>query len=171
MIQRNKTSVIIFIFVNLLMAFEFIYFYPLLPDKMATHFNFSGNADGWAGKTPFFMIFVFIYFISIGSMLLLSFFINKIPNSMINLPNKDKLLAPERREVTLSYISKFLIDLASLTALLFIFLNYFVFVTNINNKHSLPLNAMYVVGLFVILVFILVYKMFIRLKDSKLKGI
>lgn len=165
MLSRNRIPVLIFIFINIILLFEFVYFYPLLPEKMASHFNFSGNADSWSDKNTFFIIFICIYFVSVGLIFLLSLLLPKFPNSMINMPNKEKLLSPERREITLSYISGFLINICSLVALLFVVINYFAFDVNIHRRAGLPVNVIFIVVAFVVLINVFMFRMLKKLKS------
>ncbi|HVK06735.1 MAG TPA: DUF1648 domain-containing protein, partial [Armatimonadaceae bacterium] len=70
------------------------YFYPLLPERVASHFGPDGRADGWTAKDAFIGV-------SVGTILFLSVFMSalsaliaRIPDEAINLPNKEYWLAP-----------------------------------------------------------------------------
>ncbi|MBB6051083.1 DUF1648 domain-containing protein [Armatimonas rosea] len=78
------------------------YYYSALPEKMASHFGPSGQADGWMSKTSF-MIF-YLALVSIFSLMWIGIgaILKKTPNDMINLPNKEYWLAPERWEQTIA---------------------------------------------------------------------
>lgn len=39
-----------------------IHYYPILPDRMPSHFNIQGKVDGWTGKNTFFLMW-WAYFI------------------------------------------------------------------------------------------------------------
>jgi uncharacterized membrane protein len=79
--------------------------YSYIPARMAIHFNASGAADGWGYKQQFFIF----YGVMVGVMSLLFWglplIIRLVPASMINLPNKEYWLAPERKELTLARLS------------------------------------------------------------------
>jgi uncharacterized membrane protein len=75
-----------------------------LPDRIATHFNFNGQPDGWASRGSY-MSFI----ISFGTGLTLfivfvGFVLRFAPNESISLPNREYWLAPERRAETKTYI-------------------------------------------------------------------
>ena len=113
-----KAVRIIFIFAIILAVAEGLYFYPLLPDRIAVHFNAAVTANGWGSKTGFFQMFgVVIVLIAIlfGGFGLL---IRLIPDALINLPNKDYWLAPERREETRDRIAGQLLIMGTMTMLL-----------------------------------------------------
>lgn len=77
-------------------------FYPRLPDVMATHFAFSGEADGWSSKGSF----VLTYGVAEALFLLLGFgippLLRRIPSQFVNIPNRREWLSPPHRERTLA---------------------------------------------------------------------
>lgn len=88
-----------------------IYFwsmYAQLPDVVASHFNARGVANGWQPKSVFFEFFAgavaIVSFLTFGVPALIS----KLPTPMINLPNKEYWLAPERRQETLAFLNGYL---------------------------------------------------------------
>lgn len=83
-----------------------LYYYPRLPDRVASHFGASGAPNGWMGKG----VFVGFY---VGLIALLGFLLAKtagglagMADSRVNIPNKEYWLAPERREESLGFISR-----------------------------------------------------------------
>lgn len=77
------------------------WWYPRLPAQVPTHFGPNGLPDGWSTPTQMIVVFVGLQFISAGSLALVAIALKFIPNSMINIPNRQYWLAPERREATL----------------------------------------------------------------------
>jgi uncharacterized membrane protein len=75
---------------------QFTYYYPRLPEMVASHFDGEGRPNGCMPKNEFFKMFAVITALIIGIFLLLPKLIKRVPPSMINLPNKDYWLAPER---------------------------------------------------------------------------
>ena len=61
MIKNNKRTLIITSIVTLLPILIGIFLWEALPDKVATHWNFKGEADGWSSKA--FAVFFFPSFI------------------------------------------------------------------------------------------------------------
>jgi hypothetical protein len=87
-----------------------------LPERVATHFNLEGRADGWMTRakhrqfslaagvgSPLFVVGVFALIRLMGG-------------AGLNVPNKQFWLAPERRDETFGYIERRGIWLAVLTA-------------------------------------------------------
>lgn len=97
------------IFFSLLAAgvLQCVHDFPLLPERMASHFAASGSANGWMTKPQFFLV----YGVVILPALALEFWvprrIARTSGDRLNLPNKEYWLAPERRADTFAYFESF----------------------------------------------------------------
>ena len=105
--------------------------YPSLPDPMAAHFDGSGKADGYQGKRAFFTLYGVMLAVMVGTFVGLAFLIPRMPASLINLPNKDVHLAPERREETLAEISAFLVWMGVATVAFLVWVLHLTFQANL----------------------------------------
>ncbi len=114
----RKISLIVFIVLLLLCIAQVTYYYPLLPDRVASHFGASGRPDAWSSKESFvkiyFIVVVFIVLLFPGIGLML----RKIPTSLMNLPNKDYWLSPERSQDTIDVLSRQFLWFGSATLML-----------------------------------------------------
>jgi uncharacterized membrane protein len=114
----RKISGMVFIILLMLCIAHAAYYYPLLPDKVASHFGASGRPDAWASKE----FFLKIYLIAVAFVAVLfpatGFLVSKIPNNFINLPNKDYWLSPERRQVTVDFLLRQFLWFGSATLML-----------------------------------------------------
>ena len=114
----RKISLIVFIILLVLCIAHAAYYYPLLPDRVASHFGASGRPDAWSDKGSFVNIylsvvaFIAVLFLGIGLLL------RKIPTFLINLLNKDYWLSPERRQETIDVLSRQFLWFGSATLLL-----------------------------------------------------
>jgi uncharacterized membrane protein len=88
----------------LLAVLQAAFYYPQLPDTVASHFGADGEANGWSPKQTFFVVYFFALALVVGIFLLLPVLYRRLPASMINLPNKDYWLAPGRKEKTLLFL-------------------------------------------------------------------
>lgn len=79
---------------------QLIYYYPQLPERIASHFGVGGEPDGWMSKTAFYSFEIGLLVFVLGLFFCITRFLPKMPKELINLPNKDYWLAPERREKT-----------------------------------------------------------------------
>ena len=150
---RLPRSIYIFlVLVGLLMA---AYYYPRMPERMASHFAGDGRPNGWQPREAFFLIML----VSSASSALVAFFapwrIASQPNARINLPNRDYWLAPERRQHTMNYFSAFMAWFGC--AILFVLISgtFLCFQANLAPDHDFNSPALIVV-LVAFLLFLLV---------------
>ena len=91
---------------------------PFLPPQIATHFDSQGRADGFGGRWSFAALFGGLI---LGATILywgLPALLRNLPISLINLPNREYWLAPERKDQTIESMSVFLYELGFFTNLL-----------------------------------------------------
>jgi len=90
----------------------------LLPERMATHFDASGQANGWMNRSSAVVfqgvVGLILPLIIVGVLYTVRF----LPTQLINLPRRDFWLAPERRDETCLYLARQGFWLASLLVLL-----------------------------------------------------
>ena len=72
----------------------------LQPGRVAIHFGPGGQADGWGGAAANASILCAISLLVFAVFFLMDRVLRVIPPSLVNLPNKDYWLAPERIEST-----------------------------------------------------------------------
>ena len=114
-----------------------IYYYPLLPDHVASHFGASGRSDAWSSKDMFVKIYLFavafvaILFSGIG------FVLRRTPSNLINLPNKDYWLSPERRDGTIGLLSRQFLWFGSATLLLMLDIFHQAFMVHLGRSRGL----------------------------------
>ena len=133
--------------------FQALYYRDLLPESVATHFDLSGQADGYSSRTGWFWFHVvlagsfWIMFEVLGP------FVRRLPDRWINLPNRDYWLAPHRREQSLGFVDAELTRTGALT-LLFVFgVGQLVIDANLeaegklNNGWFLTLIGVYIVAM------------------------
>jgi uncharacterized membrane protein len=81
--------------------------FPLLPDRLASHFAASGIPNGWMTKSQFFIT----YAVMLLPALALEFWVHlrlaRTPETRLSLPNKEYWLAPEWRAETFAYFESF----------------------------------------------------------------
>ncbi len=114
--MKNANVALLVILVLLLgAALQLMHYYPLMPERMATHFGTSMQADGWSARQSFFTTYALVE-VGVVIILLVPVFLTKrLPTSMINMPNRDYWFAPERREDTWVQMSVYALWMAALT--------------------------------------------------------
>jgi len=90
----------------LLHAAQTIYYYPRLPAVVAQHFDAAVRANGWASRDVFFIL-SWAVLLGISAIFMLTpRMLRRVPVSLINLPNKDYWLAPDRREESFNFLER-----------------------------------------------------------------
>lgn len=100
----SRLPKLIFVLLALYAAIHFSYYYPQLPDVVASHFNARGAANGWQTKSAFFTVMVGVSVLAAVVGFGIPSLISALPSQLINLPNKDYWLAPERSAATMGYL-------------------------------------------------------------------
>jgi len=85
-------------------ALQAVYYHRRLPPLLGSHFRQDGSANAWATHPQFFavelIVIVLAAFVAFGIPRIASL----VPPQLMNLPNKEYWLSPERREQTLAYL-------------------------------------------------------------------
>lgn len=144
------------IFCFVLYTVYFFRHYSELPDKFATHWDASGQANGWSLKenfrNQFFALSLFVNALFVA----ISYFINLIPDSMINWPDKAWWFAtPERKQMAFDRIQSIFSLAGIYVNLVFLFCVHVIFQSaNVPVLFEIPINAgaMIVLGLAVVLI-------------------
>lgn len=118
--QTMRKQLIITVLIIAAAMVQILYYYPQLPEVVASHFNAAGTANGWQPKGVFFGIYGGVLVLLVLVFLVPVFFLDRLPDSLINLPRKDYWLAPERRAETFAFINAQMLMFGNAT-LLFIF--------------------------------------------------
>lgn len=86
------------IFTGLLGVAATIIMARYLPERVATHFSFSGAPNAWSSNLTNTIFFCAMFLVMNLLFLAIPWLLRKLPVSLINMPNRDYWLAPERRE-------------------------------------------------------------------------
>lgn len=96
---------------------QMAWYYPRLPVRMASHFDADGRVNGVMPKDFFFAIELGVLGLMAFVFGIVPVLIARLPPSMINLPNKDYWLPPERRARTAERLQSFLIGFGNVMLL------------------------------------------------------
>jgi uncharacterized membrane protein len=95
----------LYVFLLVCGAIGAAHYYPLLPERMASHFASDGTPNGWQPKEVFLLLMGMVAGVTATIGFLAPGLIARRPASQINLPNKEYWLAPERRAATMEFIA------------------------------------------------------------------
>jgi hypothetical protein len=91
--------------------------YPELPAKIASHFDFRGNPDGWMSRLSDAEIASAVALLVPGIVVGAMAGASRIPVSFLNRPHRDFWLAPERRQSAQSALLRYALWFAALNVL------------------------------------------------------
>ena len=99
---------------------QMVWWYPRLPEIVPSHFDGRGQVDGEMAKPAFCFLIGGIQLLTIIGLPVLGYFLKQLPDSLINMPNKEYWLAEERRDDSLAVSFYMLLGISWLTGLLMI---------------------------------------------------
>ncbi len=108
-----------------------------LPDTIPVHFDINGAPDGFANRDTHLWLHTGFLVINIAFVAFVCWVVPRIPDSLVNLPNKEYWLAPERREKTHARMKSMLLWIATATALLFICIFFLTWLVAMNVTQSI----------------------------------
>ena len=112
-------------------------YYPLLPEKIASHFDAQGIPNDWTTKQQFVWLAGGTF---AGLTLLLCampIIVRIAPPSLINLPNKDYWLGPEQRDATFQFLTTWMLWFAACTLWLLAIVLHAAMVANLQRPPQL----------------------------------
>jgi uncharacterized membrane protein len=95
-----RLSQVVFIALLLLVGGGFAIRYASLPPLVASHFGANGQPNAWMTRSDFAWSTVLPLVVVVVVALLAPLLVAKLPVSMVNLPNKNYWLAPERKDAS-----------------------------------------------------------------------
>jgi uncharacterized membrane protein len=113
-----------------------------LPDNVATHFDAHGTPNGWMTKRQH-LIFTSAFGIGLPLFMVAAFsLIRVLPSGLVNIPNRDYWLAPERKMATSAWILRQGLWLASVIVCWIAALNFLLVRANEQQPPHLPAAPM-----------------------------
>lgn len=113
-----------------------------LPENVATHFNASGQPDGWMSRANHLLFFALFGLLFPGFVVGLCSITRFVPPSMINLPNRDYWTAPERISETHHRILRHSLWFASLAVAFVVGLYISILEANSHPRPELSLSLL-----------------------------
>lgn len=77
---------------------------PQLPNRVATHFDGSGQPNGWMSRSSHLLFTTFFGIVFPLLVVGIFFILRFLPERSLNVPHRDYWLAPERRVETFAYL-------------------------------------------------------------------
>jgi uncharacterized membrane protein len=134
---------------------RFAMHFAALPPVVASHFGVDGAPNGWMSKS----VFLLFTLIPIGVVIIVAFLApwmtSRMPVELINLPNKDYWLAPERKHQGLAKLGQHLEWFSTALVAFLIFVYELVF--KANAEQTGLANGPFLIGLGLFFAFVTVF--------------
>ncbi len=131
--QRKHVLYLSLVALAVLLAAQLAYYFPQMPETMATHFGGNGHPDGWGSRGGFVGFTVGMFVFIVGVFLAIPLLLRVTPVWMINMPNKDYWLAPERKASSLEKLRSTFLSAAVAHGGLMLAVNQLVFAANLRD--------------------------------------
>ncbi|MCZ7556028.1 MAG: DUF1648 domain-containing protein [Bacteroidia bacterium] len=144
----------------ILAAMLSVWFYPQLPERLASHFNASGEADGWMTKDGFFLFYGLLLLLMFGMFAGITWMVRRFPVSMVNIPHREYWLAPERREEAYAVLQR---NMHRMSAATLLFMNAMLLISfraNFKQPPSLGSEAWILMLLFLAGLAVLIVRLY-----------
>jgi uncharacterized membrane protein len=103
----SRLPKLLFVLLAVFATIHFFSYYSQLPEVVASHFNGHGAANGWQSKSAFFQVFAGVSVLAAVLGFGIPRIIAVIPGELINLPNKQYWLSPDRRAETFEFLNNY----------------------------------------------------------------
>ncbi len=118
-------SAVVFILLQLI-------YYSQMPENVAIHFNANGEANGWMPKRANLISSFFIIGIITSAFIGISYILNIIPKSLINVPKKDYWLSSQNKDLLINILKGNLYFIGFATNLLMIIMFHQIYRFNLH---------------------------------------
>ncbi len=119
------------------------YYYPQMPDVVASHFDGRGAPNDHSSRDGFFVVFGVMYASTLLLFLGMGPLFGRLPTRWFNMPHREYFLAPERREDTLRFMTARLEWFGGATMLLLLVTFKLAFEANLSAEPRLDNASMF----------------------------
>ena len=155
-------------------AIHFPSYYSKLPDVVASHFNRRGMANGWQTKPAFFTVFVGVSVLAAVIGFGIPRIISAMPPQLINLPNKQYWLAPDRLAETQALLNNYFAWFGCAVFLVIILTFDYAIQSNLRSENRPDISRMwYILAGFLAFVAVWIIRLltrFLRTPQEKLRS-
>src|SRR5229473_5914032 len=146
-------------------AVHFSAYYSQLPDVVASHFNGRGAANGWQTKSAFFTVFVGVSALATVIGFGIPRIISVVPPHLINLPNKQYWLSPERLAETQAFLNNYFAWFGCAVFLVIIVTFDYAIQSNLHPQNRPdPSHMWYLLAGFLVFVIVSTARIFLRFR-------
>ncbi len=160
----NRPALFALLALTLLFGAQAAYYYPQMPERMASHFDLSGQADGFMSRSALIWLTALTALMTGGMMLGIALLLKRLPDSLINMPHKDYWLAPERRDESLDAMTASLLWIGSATMGLMLVVFQSIYRANLDGSNAIGWSSMILLGVYLLIVLTIAVRMMRRFR-------
>jgi uncharacterized membrane protein len=130
----NKLLVALLLLLLLIGLCQSAFYYPQLPDRVANNFDIDGHPNGYSSKLSHIVLMTGIQCAMVILPIGFGLTSRLLPTQIINLPNRNYWLAPERKDESLRKIVTALYIVAVVTQIFLISIHQLVIMENLGKN-------------------------------------
>ena len=127
---------------------QIVYYYPQMPEVVASHFDGLGAANGWSSKNAFFGLYIAILLLLIAVFEAAPRYFETRLGIGRRLPNRDYWLAPGRIASTPAFLRRHMMLMGNLHLLLMIFAIQLAILANFSTEPRLHTSIAWGLGFY-----------------------
>ena len=141
-----------------------LYYYPQMPDVVASHWDGLGAPNGWSSRNGFFGLYLGIVAMLVGVFVYLPRWSLNRDRKGMNLPNADYWLAPERIDQTREIIRNQLLIMGVVHLALAVVVMQLAIQANFEPGASLDSSILWILILYFIFLGVWLIRFFLRFR-------
>ncbi len=127
---------------------QIVYYYPQMPDLVASHFDGLGTPNDWSGRNGFFGIYLAMLMLLVLVFIYVPGWSEKRVKFGMKIPNREYWLAPERLEQTREFFRRQMLVMGVVHLSLAIFVVQLVIQANFDQAPRLDQSIAWALGLY-----------------------
>ena len=133
----RKVAIAIWLITAISAVAQLSYWFGKLPAEVPVHFDAAGDPDGWSSRTSLVVLNVILHLFCLLCLPLAGYASRYLPESLINMPNKEYWLSAEKRNETFRVIDSLLVFTSALTSWLFMIIFHMTALVGIGTRDNI----------------------------------
>lgn len=150
--SRLRLPFLLFAIALLASLLSVVLAYPLLPPRVASHFNAAGQPDAWSSRGELLLVMGAVGVVMPVVLIAIFYGVRHFPPSLINLPQREYWLAAPRRKETWTTLLELGLWFGLLQTLFFLAIHWLVVSANRHVPVRLTMAVWVVMGGYLALV-------------------
>lgn len=132
---------------------QIIYYYPQMPDNLASHFDGLGAPNDWSSKQGFFGLYALLLLMLVGIFVYVPAWSEKRASFGMKIPHREYWLAPPRIEQTRAFFRRQMMVMGIVHLLLMIYTIQLAILANFEQQPRLHASIGWALGLYFLFLF------------------